>query len=185
MSDRLAVGVVPTFGTMTVLLVAQGEEPTFVTAHRLRWRDRARARLLAARLDRLLAAGASPDASPALSLRASRLIGRSVRDEVARSLRRVHADARGRRHPLDPRLPVNHARVLRCAGRLEGLIELLAGDEPVAARGVARARVLVSEGASPLYARGGAGLERALDQTVTSLAPVVAQGPPGWGLVDV
>src|SRR5581483_8624074 len=144
---------------MTTLLLAECEDTIFISARRLRWRDRLAARLLTWRLDGLLARGASPDSTPALSLRARRLIGRRERSQLASSLGRVQREARRRRHPWDAAVPLCADRVKECDELFDELSERLTEAAPVHARGVALARLLISDGTSPLYTRDGAGLE--------------------------
>jgi hypothetical protein len=160
---------------MTTLLLAECEDTTFICARRLRLRDRICARLLEWRLDRLLAEGASPDSTPALSLRARKLIGLGARGELARSLRRIQADARRGRHPFDPTLPLCRTRVVECESLIAELTERLLDPAPVAARGVAQARLLVTDGSSPLYTRAGAGLEAAIEEAMRGLVLVAGE----------
>ncbi len=155
---------------MTTLLLAEREDTIFINACRLRVRDRLEARLLTWRLDGLLARGASPDSTPALSLRARRLIGRRERRVLAESLRRVQREARRRRHPWDVCVPICGVQVQECDELIDELSERLTEAAPVHARGVALARLIVSDGSSPLYTRGGAGLERALQDAISAIA---------------
>ena len=154
---------------MNTLLLVEREDTIFVSARRLRLRDRVTARVIAWRLDGLLAGGASPDSTPSLALRARTLIGRGARADIARSLRRIQAEARRGRHPLDPTLPICRAKVLECEEMIDELAERLIDPSPVEVRGVALARLLVTDGASPLYARGGVGLERAIEAAMLAL----------------
>lgn len=102
-------------------------------------RDRLTARLFARRLDWALANGADSERSPALAIRARRLTALSRRRVIAGSLRRLLRE--GRVTPDG------------CA-QVEGLATALAEPGPVDPQGAARAWLLVTDGASPLYSRG-------------------------------
>jgi hypothetical protein len=142
--------------------------------------DRLIARARASRLDSDLAGGASPDASVALALRARTLIGARTRREVAQGAQRLlatamRAPAAGRsREPATDGLrvpaadglrvpsarplnvPICRDRVRESAEELGDLIRRLLADAPVAARGVALASALLSDGSGPFYHRANA-----------------------------
>jgi hypothetical protein len=115
-------------------------------------RRRLRVRLSRGRLDRGLADGFPPEAFEDLSLRAFQLADLATRRQVAGSLRRLvrHAEL-----PAPARLgsavPVCRRSVLRWREGLLGLAERLDDPAPVNPCGVARALVLLTDGASPLY----------------------------------
>jgi len=133
---------------MLVLLVDDCPVPVDV-----RSRDRLLARIRAFSLDAALAAGASPDATVALALRAQLLVRMPTRRGLARTARRILATAVC--GPAGDRMavPVCRDRVRDCAEELEGLIRRLLAAGPVSARGVAQARALLADGASPIYHR--------------------------------
>jgi MoxR-like ATPase len=133
---------------MLVLLVDDCPVPVDVHS-----RDWILARIRAFRLDAALAAGASPDATVALALRAQMLERMPVRRDLARTARRIVAAAVG--GPAGDRLqvPVCRDRVRDCAEELEDLTRRLLAAGPVSARGVAQARALLADGASPIYHR--------------------------------
>jgi hypothetical protein len=90
----------------------------------------------------------------AFSAMVSRLLVRMpVRRDLARTARRVLAAAV--REAARDRLPVPvcQDRVRDCAEELEDLIRHLLAAGPVSARGVAQARALLADGASPIYHR--------------------------------
>jgi hypothetical protein len=132
--------------------------PIACTAHP--W-DRIGARLRAFSLDRDLAAGASPDASVALALRAQILVRPRYRRGLARSAGRVLTAAT--QSPLRSRLavPVVRDRVKDSSAEFADLIGRLLAAGPVEARGVAQASVLVADASGPLYRRASAGDLRA------------------------
>jgi hypothetical protein len=86
------------------------------------------ARCTAARLDRELAAGTSPEAS-------------------ARLAARVAAD----HHQVPPRIPLNRAGIIQLALPLARLAGQLATSGPVLVQGVARIGLLLADGMGPLY----------------------------------
>ena len=105
----------------------------------------------AARLDRELAAGASPDASAALARRAQRITGRRRRmclaEGLARAIRDAHATTPGFSAAVRPQ----RQEVLAARAVLGTLERRLRAPEPVTARGVALLQALLTEGTSPLY----------------------------------
>jgi len=118
--------------------------------------DRWLVRIRASRLDRQLAAGASPDASVALALRAQMLVRTRVRRDLARSARRILLAAT--RAPGARRLPMPVCRgpVRDCSEEFAELISGLLAAGPVPAQGVARASLLLTDATSPLYHPAGA-----------------------------
>ncbi len=94
-----------------------------LTLRRLRPWHRLLAPCLAARLDRDLAGGASPESSALLAVRAMRLTSMTFRRELAASLRRVLTPSAGCHVSSQPSLSAARAlsasarRACRCAGR--------------------------------------------------------------------
>ena len=120
------------------------------------------ARCAASRLDRELAAGASPKTSPRLAARAVQLTSVKTRRDLAASVRRILAAAGSppaveptiAGHPL--RLPLSRARIRQSAEPLAALAGCLTTPGPVPVRGVAMVSQLLADGSGPLYcaARG-------------------------------
>ncbi len=108
-------------------------------------------RMHAWRLDVELARGASPDIGVALSLRAHELIGHAMRVSLAGEIGRLLLEARRplplQRFHLVPCGP----HVLAAEPQLRELAARLAQPGPVAAGGVARVRLLLRDGAGPVY----------------------------------
>jgi hypothetical protein len=140
------------------------------------------ARSRAARLDRELAGGASPEASATLAARAMALTSMEFRRDLATSLQRILTAAGEAavlrpqpvtgRSPLaaarSPRVPLRLARISQSAPRLAELARQLAGPGPVPVRGVAMLSQLLADGTGPLYRQAsrddlGAIIERAAD----------------------
>jgi hypothetical protein len=130
-----------------------------LTLRRLRPWHRLLARCAAARLDRELAAGASPETNALLATRAMQLTSMTFRLDLAASLQRILAAGRqppagmpwptGAVHP--PRVTLCRAQISRSAGPLATLAGSLATPGPVSAQGVAMVSQLIADGAGPLY----------------------------------
>jgi hypothetical protein len=109
------------------------------------------------RLDRLIAEGRDPTTDPRLALRAAQLARPGLRATLARSLlnalRSIDESAISR-FP-SPHIPVDAASVRACSPELYDLARALT-DVNAGARGVAITRVLLTDGASPLYVNGPA-----------------------------
>ena len=132
-----------------------------LTARRLWPWERVLARGQAARLDRELAEGASPEANATLAARAARLTSTEFRRDLAASLRRIlaaggepalAADTRGPFGSARPiRVPVRTTRVGQSAPLLAELASRLLEPGPVPAGGVAMVARLLADGTGPLY----------------------------------
>jgi hypothetical protein len=104
--------------------------------------------VLGARLDRELAAGASPLDNDVLALRASQLVDARMRVRLARGLRRAIASGSQRR---GAGVPVCRAAVLEARPALLALADDLVEVRDPAPRGVALALLLLTDGGGPLY----------------------------------
>jgi hypothetical protein len=114
-------------------------------------RDRAVARLRPRQLDLALSAGASPEASAALALRAQRLISLPHRRLMAETYRRIVREAReGGRRGRVPIVPPRR-QVMTAREELVRLADTLAQPAPVATRGAAQALLLLTDGTGPLH----------------------------------
>ena len=117
------------------------------------------ARCAAMRLDRELAAGASPESSISLAARAIQLTSMKFRRDLAASVQRILAAAGGppavmpsRAAAAPPlRLPLSRAQISQLAGPLARLAGYLAAPGPVPVQGVAMASQLLGDGTGPLY----------------------------------
>src|SRR5690348_8260576 len=142
------------------------------------------ARVLAASLDRQLAAGARPEASAVLAARAMVLTSAGYRRALAASLRRMLAasvapgprtlpvtTARSAGGAVHPYVPLRRDRIAGAAAELAGLADCLTARGPVPARGVALVSQLLADGAGPLYRAGGrADLEDLVERAAQALA---------------
>jgi hypothetical protein len=137
----------------TVMLIVERPDGSYVEWCGAGVRDRLAMRLRAAKLDRELAAGISPDASVRLSLRA-RILGRTAtRLALARRLREVIAEAEQGRALRSTRMPVCRRKVLLARYELEQLALRLTAPGVAGVEGIALALRLLTEGSGPLYAR--------------------------------
>ena len=123
-------------------------------------------------LDQALAGGVCPDTSATLSIRAHRLIGLATRRALARELRDV-VDRAGRpREPFDNGIRVCAIEVLDARDAIEDLASRLDDRAPVEPAGVARARLLLRDGAGPLYSASyPGGLRQAVLVAIDALEP--------------
>jgi hypothetical protein len=102
------------------------------------------------RLDEALAAGADPQADPLIACRAEHLVSAAARHRLADGLRGAVERAALPRFPsaaaplASTSVRVNSGLLLALAGRLDS-------DDPIDPRGAAKARQLLTDGASPLY----------------------------------
>jgi hypothetical protein len=153
-------------------LLTQSPDADYLVSEPCRIRARVLARTGAWRLDQALAAGVCPDASATLSLRAHRLIGPATRHALARELRDVIDRARRPRARLDNGIRLCAVEVLRSRDAIGDLADRLDGREPVEPAGVARVRLLLRDGAGPLYNESfPGGLQRAVQVAIDALEP--------------
>jgi hypothetical protein len=153
-------------------LLTQSPDADYLVSEPCRIRARVLARTGAWRLDRALAGGVCPDASATLSLRAHRLIGPAARHALAGELRDVIGRAGRPRATLDNGVRLCAVEVLRARDAIGDLADRLDSWEPVEPAGVARARLLLRDGAGPLYNQSfPGGLQRAVRVAIDALEP--------------
>jgi hypothetical protein len=146
----------------------------------VRTRDRLVARWGSLRLDRALAEGVSPEASGALLLRARALGGRSRR-ELGRSLQRILRQAQPS-PSAGGRVPVSRSAVMDARDDLDLLARRLLSGAPVDVRGVAQARVLLSDGSGPLFwRRSPESLRARIHEAIEALEPRIPHRPAWAG----
>jgi hypothetical protein len=112
---------------------------------------RLRVRIHRRRLDRELAEGCGDLHTDELALRARQLIDLGARGRLARSLRRVVADADRAAPRASAAAPLRRAVVGEWSEALEGLADRLDRRGPISATAVARMLALLSDGGGPLY----------------------------------
>lgn len=159
------------FSHTSIVLLTCGRAGQVVAA-RPRLRDHLAAHWLAYRLDLALAEGVAPETNAPLALRAQRLTEPDRRWSTAGALRRIIREAAGDRRGQFGRVRPNPRAVIAASRELSNLADTLADPGPVAAGGVAQARLLLTDGAGPLYRPGGGELLSArAAQAVQQLRP--------------
>lgn len=136
------------------------------------WRSRLAARIHAGRYDRLLAVGAPPAANSGLAVHAARLTSTSERETVARTLRRVvDQQHRPTRVPagLNFRIEAYRDHVIEAEEVIDAITLRLHAPRPVGVRGMARLRVLLSDGTGPMFRRDGGDLRGRLGAALAAL----------------
>jgi hypothetical protein len=137
----------------TVMLLHERVDGSYVETRQARLRDVLASRLHAGELDRLLAAGVSPETSIPLALRARSLTEPSARVALGQRLWEVIQQAERPASPLSAAMPICNAKVKLARTELLDLTWRLWAAGAVAAEGVARTRLLLCDGVSPLYVR--------------------------------
>jgi hypothetical protein len=138
---------------MATLLLTEQPGGSYVTLQQSQRWLRLLVQLRAAALDTALAAGADPDSSAALSLRAHQLIGCNVRRRLAREIRTLLIRAERPLHPMRSTVPICRHKVIEARQALHELAHLKVSPGPVDARGVARLRRLLRDGEGPIFRR--------------------------------
>jgi hypothetical protein len=138
------------------------------------------ARCAAARLDRELAAGTSPETSASLAARAMQLTSAKARRDLATSVQRILAVA-GQPPAAMPvpaaavrpaRIPLSRSRISQSAGPLAHLAGCLAAPGPVSVQGVAMISRLLADGTGPLYREAsGDDLGDIIENATRALSP--------------
>jgi hypothetical protein len=129
--------------------VGTGER--LVVAGRPRLRDRIAACVASHRLDLALAAGVPAETSSALALRARHLSDFKERRALAGSIRRLVGQAEPGRPRSAVRIIPSFGHVTAARDVLVTLADTLADPQPVRVRGVAQARLLLTDATWPLY----------------------------------
>ncbi len=131
--------------------------------------SRLAARLRAGRLDRLIAVGVPAAAGSALAAHEARLMSMTEREAIARSLRRAVADADGRGVLLSSRIPLHRPNIKGAEDLIDAITLRLHSPRPVSARGMARLRQILADGAGPLYRFGRGDLNGRLGAALAAL----------------
>jgi hypothetical protein len=127
------------------------------------------ARLRAQKLDRILAVGVPARTGSALAVHAQRVTSVAEREALARTLRRAIDGAQNRNAPLPVRIPLNIPNITAAQDRIDDVTLRLHSPRPVSARGMARLRLLLGDGAGPLYRYGRGDLEGRLGAALAAL----------------
>jgi hypothetical protein len=127
------------------------------------------AMVMANKFDRMLAVGVAASHGSALAVHAARLTSIEEREAIARSLRRSVDDAGNRDAPVSSRIPLNVPNITAAQDRIDEVTLRLHSPRPVTPRGVARLRLLLTDGAGPFYRYGHGDLEGRLGAALAAL----------------
>lgn len=108
-------------------------------------------------LDRSLAAGADPAASPELARRARQLTSRRTRAGLAASIRNLLDAAERRPRGFTSAVPIQRHDILRERQLMLQLAADLESQDELKPRGIALVERLLIDGASPVYVDGPEG----------------------------
>jgi hypothetical protein len=155
--------------SVLLLTPAHGLHRDTVEPRPVRLRDRIAARVRAFDLDRRLAEGVAPERSAALALRAHRLVDPRYGERLARRLHAVvHEAVFGRVGRVS--IPVRLDAVADAAADIDELAGRLRAPGGASVRGIAQVRLLLSDGAGPLYSsRAGEDLGAAVRRARAAL----------------
>jgi hypothetical protein len=127
------------------------------------------ARLFTGRLDRMLAVGTPAPVGSALHLHAQRLTSIRERETIARTFRRCIYDAHQGNPLFSSRIALERRKIIAAEELIDTVTLWLHSPRPVTARGMARLRLLLADGAGPLYRYGRGDLESRLRAAVAAL----------------
>jgi hypothetical protein len=103
--------------------------------------------------DLKLAEGREPETAPELLLRSRQLTCRDERRRLSRCLETIVKEAEGapKRGPLSPAIPIQREAVSIWCDSMVAIARRLDRQAPVAAAGMARLRLFLTDGAGPLF----------------------------------
>jgi hypothetical protein len=130
---------------------------------------RVTARLRAYQFDRQLAVGVPAPVGSGLAVHQARLTSVAEREAIASALRQAVRDARSGGTPLASRVPVHSTNVAAAEDLIDAITLRLHSPRPVSARGMARLRVVLSNGCGPMYERGRGDLVGRLGAALAAL----------------
>ncbi|MCW2650347.1 MAG: hypothetical protein QOE41_4705 [Mycobacterium sp.] len=130
---------------------------------------RVSATFFSARLDHQVESGAVAPAGSTLAVHAARLTSTRERERLARALRRIASDARNPNPGIRVGVAPHGAAILAVEDLVDEVTLLLRRHGPVRARGIARLRMLLSEGNGPLYRSGRGSLAAAMRGVIAAL----------------
>lgn len=128
---------------------------------------RLRARLFAGRLDHEIEDGILPLPGSSLAVHMARLTSVEEREALARTLRQAVTELH--RERFSARVPVHAERLAGCRDVIDDITLRLHAPRPVRARGMARLRMLLSDGSGPLYRAGRGSLAAELRGVLAAL----------------
>jgi hypothetical protein len=109
------------------------------------------AKVFAVRLDRQVEVGAPVPVGSALAVHVARLTSTRERELIARALQSSLQDATQGFRGFSARVPVNRVGVIAAGNLIDEVTLRLHSPDPVRPRGMARLRLLLSDGTGPLY----------------------------------
>lgn len=130
---------------------------------------RLKARIFAGKCDRQVAAGAVPTPDSVLAAHVARLASVRERESVARALRNVLRGGPHNRLVAQVRIPMITDRIDECRDIIDDITLRLHSPRPVSAIGMARLRMLLSDGTGPLYFQGHGSLAGELRDVLEAL----------------
>jgi hypothetical protein len=130
---------------------------------------RVTARLRAYQFDRQLAVGVPAPAESALAVHQARLTSSAEREAIARALRLAVHDAHAWLPPLSSRIPVHSTNIAAAEDLIDAITLRLHSPRPVSARGMARLRLVLSDGCGPMYRFGRGDLSGRLGAALAEL----------------
>jgi hypothetical protein len=128
---------------------------------------RVTARLRGHHLDRQLAVGVPAAAGSALQVHQARLTSVAEREAIARALRQAVQDSGIA--PLSSRIPVHPTNVAAAEDLIDTITLRLHSPRPASARGMARLRLVLSDGCGPMYKFGQGDLRGRLGAALAAL----------------
>jgi hypothetical protein len=144
------------------------------------------ARILGASLDRQLAAGRAPESTPLLAARAQHIVAIASRRRLAGNWENLLQVAQGGHGSHHPAVPVRSDSIVAAEPAVRELVRCMTAPLPVAARGVAMATELLTDGLGPVYnPYSQVSLASALEAAIAQLDPAVplmGGGPGEYGL---
>jgi hypothetical protein len=136
--------------------------------------DKVAARALGGSLDRQLARGREPEDGRLLAARAQDIVALRVRERLARDWERLLYRAARPAPALRNAVPLRRGPILAAEPAITELASLLRAPLPVSARGVAMARLLLTDAGGPLYwSAAPESLPVALRAAITRLDPAL------------
>jgi hypothetical protein len=132
------------------------------------WWTRMRAALFADRYDRELEAGVSATPGSPIAAHCARLACARERQELSAALHMVMRDALVERSRKS-RIPAQTAAVRQAADVISDILDRLESPQPARVRGVARLRIVLSDGRGPLYRPNSGSLVAALRGVLAAL----------------
>jgi hypothetical protein len=125
--------------------------------------------LRASQFDRQLAVGVPAPAGSALAVHHARLTSVAEREAIAGALRQAVHGAHAGGRPLSSRIPVHPTNIAAAEDLIDTITLRLHSPRPVSARGMARLRVVLSDGCGPMYRFGRGDLNGRLGAALAEL----------------